>query len=102
MTTEHAPLRLLRQVFGDEITRVMGDTEECADVRTTTFGDVRLIADAQGCMARVGEGDSRKASTMEDALRDAIACRIDRDRAEIRRFERQAAALNRLRVPSPE
>lgn len=102
MSDEHAPLRLLRQVFGDDITNVLGDAEECADVRTATFGDVRLIADAQGCMARVGEGDSRKASTMEDALRDAIACRIDRDRTEIRRLERRAVALNRLRVPVPE
>lgn len=102
MSDEHAPLRLLRQVFGDDIVEVLGDAEECADVRTATFGDVRLIADAQGCMARVGDGDSRKADNMKDALRAAIVCRIDRARAEVRRMEREAVALNRLRVPVPE
>lgn len=102
MSDEHAPLCLLRQVFGDDIISVMSDTGERADVRTAAFGDVRLIADAQGCMARVGDGDSRKADNMEDALRAAIVCRIDRARAEVRRMEREAVALNRLRVPVPE
>ena len=102
MSDEHAPLRLLRQVFGDDITGVMGDEPDRADVRTATFGAIRLIADGQGCTARVGVGDSRDSATMEGALRDAIACRIDRARAEIRRMAREEAALNRLHIPVPE
>ena len=102
MSDEHAPLRLLRQVFGDDITGVVGDEPDRADVRTATFGDVRLIAEAHGCTARVGGGDFCDAGSMEDALRDAVADRSCCAITEIRRLQREVATLIRLHIPVPE
>lgn len=99
MSTEHAPLRMLRATFGSDITRVMGDEPERADVRTATYGDVRLVADSQGCMARVGAGDFGRGDTMQAALSAAIDCRVNLNRDQIRRMERQTVALNSLRIP---
>jgi hypothetical protein len=98
MSDEHAPLRLLRQVFGDDIICVHRDTPRRAEVYTLSAGDVALTIGPCKSVAQVGA-----ARTSDDAptaaLRLAIAEEARHLHARAVRDKENGASLAALQVP---
>ena len=92
-----SPLQILQEVFGSEIVAVLSDAQTLADVRTQTFGTVRLIVDKKGVFANVAGSINTGSGNPRKVLREAVIARIAVVRQQIRQLEQEARLLNNLK-----